>query len=357
MMQTEPVPARLRSRPAAPAARLLSPSQIGAGASGATGITVYDCEPDEAELFARLSPGFGVVPVLTASPPGDAEATGVVRNRCISVSHKSPVSAAILRTLRDAGVDYVSTRCVGLDHIDTEAAARLGIAVGNSVYSPDGVADYTLMLMLMALRDAKPTIAAVAGGDYRLGRVRGRELRDLTVGVIGAGRIGRAVIARLAGFGCRVLVHGTSRARVAVRDVPLADLLAVSDVVTLHLPLGPATHHVIDRAAIAAMKPGALLVNTGRGGLVDTRALIAALDSGRLGGAALDVVEGEEGIFYFDCRRRPVDNQFILQLQAMPNVIITPHAAYYTRRVLHDIVEATIRNCLAFELSRSNAEA
>jgi len=127
-----------------------------------------------------------------------------------------------------------------------------------------------------------------------------------------------------------------------------------SDVVTLHLPLNADTHHVIGHKQIAMMRQGAFLINTGRGALVDTDALIVALESGRLGGAALDVLEGEEGLFYVDCTTRPVDNQFLLRLKQLPNAIVTPHTAYYTERALYDTVERTLMNCLRFERNRTN---
>ncbi len=318
-----------------------------------SGLTVYGCEPDEAEMFERLAPRLGVLPTITGTAVSEAGAVSVRANRCISVNHKSAVSEATLRALRETGVEYITTRSIGVDHIDLGAAARLGIAIGNAAYAPDGVADYALMLMLMALRNAKTIVTSALRYDFRLGNVRGRELRDLTVGVVGTGRIGQAVIGRLQGFGCRVLAYNSSpRAPVAADYVSLKALLGESDIVTLHLPHSADTHHFIGRQELAAMKPGALLVNTGRGPLVDTAALVAALESGKLGGAALDVIEGEEGLFYFDCTNRQIGNPLLVQLQQMPNVIITPHTAYHTGRVLHDIVEKTILNCLSFERSR-----
>jgi D-specific alpha-keto acid dehydrogenase len=318
------------------------------------GITVYGCEPDEAELFYQLSPRFGVVPTITSAAVSHTSVISVPRNRCISVGHKSEISSPILGALKDAGVEYVSTRSIGFDHIDLDAAATLGITVENVVYAPDGVADYTLMLILMAIRNAKEVVRSAERHDFRLGGVRGRDLRDMTVGVLGVGHIGEAVVRRLQGFGCRVLAHSTRRNSVAAPDfVSLDDLLHESDVVTLHMPLNSDTHHLIGREQIETMKQGAFLVNTGRGSLVDTDALIVALESGKLGGAALDVLEGEEGIFYFDCTTRAVDNQFLLRLQQLPNAIVTPHTAYYTRRALHDTVERTLTNCLRFEGTRA----
>jgi D-specific alpha-keto acid dehydrogenase len=313
------------------------------------GITVFGCEKDEAEVFHELSPRFGVVPSITSAPVAECPAIPACGNRCISVGHKSAIAESSLIALRKAGVKYISTRSIGYDHIDTEAARRMGITVGNAVYSPDGVADYTLMLILMAIRNAKSIVCAAEKYDFRPAAVRGKELRDMTVGVVGTGRIGGAVIERLQGFGCRVLAHNRDAGA-----APLPELLENSDIVTLHTPLTADTRHIIGRSQMAIMKRSAFLVNTGRGALVDTDALIKALESGRLGGAALDVVEGEAGLFYFDCSQKPIGNQFLRKLQNRANVIITPHTAYYTGRALYETVEKTILNCLDFERSRNH---
>ncbi len=297
------------------------------------GVTVYGCEQDEAAVFNELAPRFGIAPTITGDGVSNASVISAPANRCISVGHKSGLSAPILRALKETGVEYISTRSVGFDHIDIKVAEELGMAVENVVYAPDGVADYTLMLILMVIRNAKATVSSAERHDFRLGTVRGKDLRDLTVGVVGAGNIGTAVIRRLHGFGCRVLACSKSRNPAAAVDfVSRDDLLLESDVVTLHVPLDAGTHHIIGPRQLEMMKPGAFLVNTGRGALVDTVALLAALESGKLGGAALDVLEGEEGLFYFDCTKRPIDNQLLLRLQRLPNAIVTPHTAYYTLR-------------------------
>jgi D-specific alpha-keto acid dehydrogenase len=260
-----------------------------------------------------------------------------------------------LRALRDAGVEHVSTRSIGFDHIDLAAAEALGITVENVVYAPDGVADYTLMLILMSIRDGFGTVTAAKDLDFRLAPARGRDLRDMTVGVVGVGSIGSAVIRRLQGFGCRVLANNGGRmTQAAAEFTSLDDLLGESDVVTLHLPLNAETRHVVGEAQIARMKRGALLINTGRGALVDTAALVAALKCGHLGGAGLDVVEGEEGLFYLDHSDRPVGCGVLARLLQLPNVIVTPHTAYFTRRALQDTVEGTLRKCVEFERSRTD---
>ncbi|MGC9438142.1 D-isomer specific 2-hydroxyacid dehydrogenase family protein [Streptomyces sp. WG5] len=311
-------------------------------------ITVYGCGPDEAVLFRELTPRFGVTPVITDAPVSEANIELASGSRSISVGHKTPIANAALLALGRAGVTYISTRSIGCNHIDVEYAAGIGITVENVSYSPDSVADFTLMLMLMAVRDAKSIIRRADVHDCRLNEVRGKELRDLTVGVIGTGRIGAAVMDRLRSFGCRTLAHD-KRPKTTAEYVPLDALLQQSDLVTLHAPLNPDTHHLLNRQRIEQMKQGALIVNTGRGALIDTEALVSALESGRLGGAALDVVEGEEGIFYADWRTGPMKSKSLLRLQELPNVLISPHTAYYTDHALRDTVENSLINCLKFE--------
>ncbi|WP_290061931.1 D-isomer specific 2-hydroxyacid dehydrogenase family protein [Amycolatopsis solani] len=312
------------------------------------GVTVYGCEPDEAALFRELAVHCGVTPTITEAALSERTAGLAAGNRCVSIGHKSEVTGPALRALSRAGVEYVSTRSVGYNHIDVEYAKSVGITVENVAYSPDSVADYTLMLVLMAIRGAKSVLRKADVHDYRLNDVRGKELRDLTVGVVGTGRIGVAVMDRLRGFGCRIVAHD-SVPRNSADYVPLDELLQVSDIVTLHVPLSADTHHLLDRRRIARLKRGAFVVNTGRGPLLDTGALVRGLESGRLGGAALDVVEGEEGVFYADCRGKPIESEALVRLQELPNVVLSPHTAYYTDHALSDTVENSLVNCLSFE--------
>lgn len=313
-----------------------------------TGITMYGCGQDEAILFRELAPRFGVVPTITEAAVSEANIELAFGNRCISVGHKTQITNPTLLALRQAGVAYISTRSIGYNHIDVRYAESLGISVENVAYSPDSVADYTLMLILMAVRNVQSIIRRADIHDYRLNDVRGKELRDLAIGVIGTGRIGAAVIDRLRGFGCRTLAHDR-RPKTSADYVSLDELLRQSDIVTLHTPLNAGTHHLLHRQRIEQMKRGAFIVNTGRGALIETEALIPALESGRLGGAALDVLEGEEGIFYADLRNGPIENKLLLRLQRMPNVLISPHTAYFTDHALRDTVENSLCGCLKFE--------
>lgn len=298
-------------------------------------------------MIREISARHDVTPIVTSVAASEAAAGLVAGNRCISIGHKSQISRATLLALHGAGVKYISTRSAGYNHIDLHAAGRLGISVENVAYSPASVADYTLMLMLMVVRNAKSTILRSQAHDYRLHEVPGRELRDMTIGVVGAGRIGTEVIGRLRGFGSRVLAHDR-QPEPSLNCVSLDELLAQSDVVTLHTPLTGDTHHLLHHARIGQMKPGAFVINTGRGSLLDTEALLLAVESGRLGGAALDVLENEEGSFYLDHARNVAMNPLLVRLQQLPNVVITPHTAYYTDHAFRDIVESTLDNCLHF---------
>jgi D-specific alpha-keto acid dehydrogenase len=312
------------------------------------GLTIYGGDLDEAALFRAMAPRFAVSLTVTAAPLSAETVKLASGGPCVSVGHKTRVENSILLALSRVGVRYLSTRSVGLDHIDVDFAERVGIRVESAGYSPDGVADYTLMLMLMAVRSAAALGRRMDAHDYRLADVRARELRDLTVGVIGTGSIGAAVIDRLRGFGCRILAYD-QRSAADTEYVNLDHLVECCDIVTLHTPLSPITHHLLDRTRIAQLKDGAIVVNTARGALIDTEALVNELESGRLGGAALDVLEGEEGIFYSDYRSRALDHPALARLQALPNVIVSPHTAFYTDHALADIVENTLAGCIAFD--------
>ncbi|MBO0813015.1 MAG: lactate dehydrogenase [Microlunatus sp.] len=311
-------------------------------------LAVYGCDQEEAGRFRKLAPTFGVTLKIISEPLTGTTVDLARGHHCISIGHKTTVTPSTLTALGRLGVKYISTRSIGANHIDADYARRVGITVGTVAYSPDSVADYTLLLILMAIRHIKPLIRRADAQDYRLIGPPGQELRDLTIGVVGTGRIGTAVIERLHGFGGRTLTYDIGP-RPRPDHVELDELLRSCDIVTLHTPLTADTHHLLDRRRIAHLKRGAYVVNTGRGALIDTDALLHALQSGQLAGAALDVVEGEEGVFYADCRDKPIGGSTLVRLQGLPNVVITPHTAYYTDHALDDIVRETMINCLTFE--------
>jgi D-lactate dehydrogenase len=217
------------------------------------------------------------------------------------------------------------------------------------------------MLILMAVRRVKNIARLACAGDFSLRRsVQGRNLRNLTVGVAGTGRIGKRVIKHLSAFDCPILAYSHRRStensgieedevRRYARYVGWDELLRASDIISLHLHPAPETFHIINKDSIALMKDGAILVNTARGGLVDSEALIEAVETGKIGGAALDVHEDELNLYYKDLRGQPLANRPLAVLRSFPNVIVTPHTAFYTDQTVSDMVEHTIRNCLREE--------
>lgn len=312
-------------------------------------ITVFGCEPDEAAVFHRLSYEFGVTVSLIREAVSENNAKLADGCQCVSISHKAELPESLLLALKEAGVKYICTRSIGFNHIDIQAAGQMGMTIGTVAYSSGSVADYTIMLM----RGTKSVMHRAETQNYCLNDLRGKELQDMTVGVIGTGRIGQAVMERLKGFGCTVLAYDCNH-KAGADYVPLCELLQSSDIISLHVPLAEDTFHMIGREQLNMMKKDALLINTARGALVDTETLVDALEDGRIGGAALDVLEGEEGIFYYDCTQKVLKHPFLSALQRMPNVIVTPHTAYHTDRVLVDTVSNTIQNCLNFERSLGN---
>lgn len=294
-------------------------------------------------MFRRLATRDGLT--ITVAEESVVDAVESVRgHRWISVDHRRNVDAVLLDALANLGVGHVSTRSVGVDHIDVDHAAQRGISVSTVEYSPNSVAEHTVMLILMTLRDARPMLRHAERGDFPRPSIRSRQLGDLTVGVIGAGRIGSAVIDLVGAFGCRVLIHDQRTVGVD-RRVTLTQLLRHSDIVTLHTPYTAGTHHLLDRARLAMLPRGAVVINTARGGLIDTGALVDALACGHLGGAALDVVDDEIEVLATGPGTRAGAGTTIARLQDFPNVIISPHVAYYTDRALRDIVEYTLAEC------------
>jgi len=264
------------------------------------------------------------------------------------------LDAPTLEKLADLGVRLVTLRCAGFNQVDLAAAARLGLPVTRvPEYSPHAVAEHTVGLMLMLDRKLHKAYNRVREGDFSLHGLLGFDLHGRTAGVVGTGRIGSRVVEILLGFGCQVLAHDPrpDPALVArgVRFVPLEELLATADVVTLHCPLTPTSRHLIDERAIARMKPGVMLINTGRGGLIDTRAVIAGLKSGRIGHLGLDVYEEEAELFFEDRSDSIIADDVFMRLLTFPNVVVTAHQAFFTRNALQAIAAQTVRNLVHFQ--------
>ena len=217
----------------------------------------------------------------------------------------------------------------------------------------------TLMLMLMAIRKMKRIMQRAEINDFSLPGIQGGELHNFTVGVLGTGRIGRAVIRDLSGFGCRIYAYDAyenEEVKKYAEYVSFDELLTNSDIITLHVPGNAENTHLIDEAAFKKMKDGVIIVNTARGLIVDTQALIAALKSGKVGFAALDTFEGEAGLYYLNKETEKLDNDNMAVLKSFPNVILSPHMAFYTEQAVSDMVENSIKGILGLENGDNSLE-
>ncbi len=250
----------------------------------------------------------------------------------------------IFKRLAENGVKYFCTRTIGYDHVDIASANKYGVRVMRAQYNSSNVADYTVMLILMAVRKAKVTFARSIVNNFSLEGNEGRDVSSLTIGVVGTGKIGAKVIKNLLGFGCKLICYDVVKNTEVEKYctyVSFEELCASSDVISLHVPLTSDNYHMIDKDVIDRMKNGVVIINTARGALIDTEALVCGLESGKIGGAGLDTVEGEEGICHADLKTRVVPNENkLFYLKQLPNVIYTPHIAFFTEEAFSQMVES-----------------
>jgi len=319
-------------------------------------IAFFEVQDWERELIAR-SPlagrtGLhdGCLDETCALPAGGCE--------IVSVFVYCPITAASMD--RMPGLRLIATRSTGTDHIDIAAARQRGIAVCNvPEYGANTVAEHTFGLILALSRKIFLAYHRVRNLNFQLENLQGFDLKEKTLGVVGAGAIGLHVIRIARALSMEVLAYDVRQSAILAevlgfRYAPLEEVLARSDVVSLHAPLLPTTRHMINRESLARMKRGVLIVNTARGELIDTAALVEALDTGQVGGAGLDVFEGEEAVkeesvLLRGDREPPTELRPLRSLLERDNVIITPHMAFYSREALRRILDTTIANILAFE--------
>lgn len=264
------------------------------------------------------------------------------------------LDAETLRILYEGGTRFIALRSAGFNHVDLAAAKQLGFRVARvPAYSPYSVAEHAIALLLSLNRKITKASARVKELNFSLDGLVGFDLHGKSAGVVGTGRIGAAAARIFLGFGCQVLAFDSAPdpelESLGVRYVGLEELLRSADVVTLHVPLNQRTHHLLSAREFGWMKKGAILINTGRGGLIDTKALISSLKSGVIGGAGLDVYEEEESVFFQDLSGSVLQDDVLARLMTFPNVLITAHQAFLTREALRNIVETTLLNLDQFE--------
>jgi D-lactate dehydrogenase len=263
-----------------------------------------------------------------------------------------------LQILADGGTQLIALRSAGFNHVNLPEAHRLNIKVVRvPAYSPHAVAEHAACLLLSLNRKICRANMRVRELNFSLEGLMGFDLNDKVVGVLGTGKIGAVFSRIMHGFGCRVIAHDQTEdsqlTALGVRYVSLDELYASSDVISLHVPLNKATHHMIDAKALSKMKRGVVLINTSRGALIDSRALIDALKSEHLGAAGLDVYEEEESVFFHDLSGHVLQDDVLARLLTFPNVLITSHQAFLTKEALSEIANTTLQNVSDFEAGAS----
>lgn len=273
----------------------------------------------------------------------------------VAVFSSDDVSKKVLNKLHEYGVKFVTTRSAGFNHIDLETAESHGISVTNVPgYSPNAIAEHCLALMLAISRKLIPSYERIRNYDFSLNGLVGSELSTKTIGIMGTGNIGYRLIRILRGFGCNILAYDANKnTEITKMDeveyVELNTLLAKSDIISLNLPLNEETEHIINTKAIEKMRKGVILINAGRGKLVDTKAVVDALKSEKIGGFGMDVYEREDGFFYEDHSNQVFKDDLFARLLTFKNVVVTAHQAFLTETALEEIAVTTMQNVHDFE--------
>lgn len=320
-------------------------------------IAVYNYrEFDEGKYFEKFSKQYNVEIVKIYQAPSVDNATLAANCSGVSVI-TTAITKDIIDIWHNLGVEHISTRTIGYDHIDLKAAKENSMIVSNVTYSTASVANYTVMTMLMALRKMKMIMLRASGFDYSLDGSIGLELENMTVGVIGTGAIGQKVIQNLSGFGCKILAYDPfikEDVKKYATYVTMDEIISNSDILTFHVPALENTYHLVCKETIKKMKDGVIIVNTARGSVINTADLIKALEEGKIGACALDVIENELGLYYDDYKYQVIGNHELSILRDMPNVLLTPHMAFYTEQAVSDMVEHSIASIVASRDGKEN---
>ncbi len=312
-------------------------------------IAVFSARPYDREFFDQANRDYGHT-LTYFEPHLDSHTAQLAKGfQAVCVFPNDQLDRATLKELSNLGIRLVALRCAGFNNVDLDAARDFSIQVVRvPAYSPYAVAEHTVALMLTLNRKIHRAYNRVREGNFKLDGLLGFDMHGKTVGIVGTGRIGAVLAEILHGFGCRLLAFDPSPSLMyeerGVHYVTWPELLRQSDIISLHCPLTPQTRHLIDANALAQMKDGVMIINTSRGAVVDTRALIQGLKSGKVGALGLDVYEEEGDIFFEDLSDRPVQDDVFARLLTFPNVLITGHQAFFTREALENIARTTLAN-------------
>jgi len=317
-------------------------------------IAFFSTKSYDKEFFAKEEVKYGQA-ITFLEPSLTTETVPLVKGHdavCVFVNDK--VDATIMASLKEFGVKIVALRCAGFNNVDLEAADKHGIKVVRvPAYSPDAVAEHAVALILTLNRKTHKAYNRVREGNFSLEKLTGFELRGKVVGVIGTGKIGIAFAKIMHGFGCTILAFDkypdSSLGSSGIIYAQLEQIFSESDIISLHCPLTPETKHLINEAAIKLMKPSTMIINTGRGALIDTSAIIRALKRHQIGYLGMDVYEHEDKLFFKDLSETVIEDDMISRLLTFPNVLITAHQAFLTDKALEQIATITLSNVSGFE--------
>lgn len=320
-------------------------------------VLAYHVREDEMEAFKKYSEKYGH-DVTTIPEPFSPETAHLAKGyEGISIVGNCIANREALEKIASYGIKYVASRTAGYDNIDLEACKELNIKASNvPAYSPNSVSEFTVGLAIVLTRKINQAIKRVEVQNFGLKGLIGIELRNLTIGVIGTGRIGFNVIKAFSGFGARIIAYDIIQNKEVEKYAEYKsfdEVITESDIITLHCPLTEDNYHMINDKTIAKMKDGVILINAARGALVDAEALIRGIRSGKIRGAALDTYEHEIGIFHTDHTNSLLQDNTLDILRSLPNVIITPHCAFYTDEAVANMVETALANLKDFELTGS----
>jgi D-lactate dehydrogenase len=317
-------------------------------------IAFFNTKPYDKEYFDRANSD-GAHQIRYFSPHLNIDSTSLITDETVVCAFiNDSLNAAVLHKLKKQGIELIALRSAGFNHVDIACSKQLSMPVVRvPAYSPYAVAEHAVGLLLCLNRGIHRAHNRIREGDFSLRNLMGFDLYGKTVGVIGTGKIGQAFINIMLGFGCKVIaydvVHNEQCIQSGATYVCLDNLLSHADVISLHCPLTPDTHHLIDQQALSKMRDGVTIINTSRGKLVDTKAIINALKTRKVGLLGLDVYEEEEALFFEDYSAQGIQDDLLARLTTFPNVIITSHQGFFTQEAMLNIAQTTLSNISQFE--------
>lgn len=316
-------------------------------------IRVYGAQPDELAMYEKAKTQYGFSFEFAKAPLNEDTVNEVHDCEGIILVTTCQVSEKVISELKARGVKYLATRSAGSDHVDYQAVIKHGLRCANvPFYAPEAISEHTILMALSVLRHSKKSYEKIKSGDFTMAGLRGRQIGRLTAGVLGTGRIGRTTMSFLKGFGTNILgwdPYPNAAAEKLCTYVERDELLKQSDIIFLHCPLNDDSYHVIDEKTIAMMKPGAVLINTARGGLVDHAAVLKALESGKLSGFGFDVYENEAE--FVRKKRSPdeINDPVFKALLNREDTAYSAHVAFYTDGAIYSMIDVTLQNLKEYE--------